>query len=224
MSGFSKNLKKGEYREVMFWLLLLGSWQFMASPGNKNGIVGATGTTAFLVFAWNSLDRLRNLGLDYVRWRAATGTDWLYAVVGGVLAGATVFAIGSAAKQSMGLSNNWRLVLLQITLGPVLEEVVFRGYLFTLLTWSFRRLNDDGRRNRLAVVAAAVAFALVHMSQPGVGWLQLACIASTGTLYGWLRCRSGSVATAAASHAAHNLTLYGVAGVVAALSDASSAL
>ena len=31
-------------------------------------------------------------------------------------------------------SNDWRLIVLQITLGPVLEEVVLRGYLFTLLT------------------------------------------------------------------------------------------
>jgi membrane protease YdiL (CAAX protease family) len=130
MSGFSMNPKKSEYREVLFWLLLLGSWQFLASPGNKNGIVGATGTAAFLVFAWNSLDRLTNLGLDYVRWRATTGTNWLYAVGGGVLAGAAVFAIGSASRQGMGLSNDWRLIVLQVTLGPVLEEVVFHGYLF----------------------------------------------------------------------------------------------
>jgi membrane protease YdiL (CAAX protease family) len=224
MSGFSTKLKIGEYREILFWLLLLGSWQFLASPGGKNGIAGATGTAAFLVFAWNSLDRLTNLGLEHVRWGAATGVNWLHAIVGGVLAGFVVFAIGSAAKQSMGLSKSWRLVLLQVTVGPVLEEVVFRGYLFTLLTWSLHGLADDKGRNRLVVMAAAVAFALVHMSQPGVGWLQLVCITSTGTLYGWLRRRSGSVAPAAASHAAYNLTLYGVAGIVAALSGPSSAL
>jgi membrane protease YdiL (CAAX protease family) len=218
MSGFSTNLKKGEYREVLFWLLLLGSWQFLASPGNKNGIVGATGTAAFLVFAWNSLDRLTSLGLEYVRWRATTAANWLYAVGGGFLAGAAVYVIGSASRRGMGLSKDWRLIVLQVTLGPVLEEVVFRGYLFTLLTWSFRRLADDGGRKRLVVMAAAVVFAVVHMSQPGTSWLQLACITSTGILYGWLRSRSGSVATAAASHAAYNLTLYGAAAIVAALS------
>ena len=217
-------LEKGEYREVLFWLLLLGSWQFLASPGSKNGIAGATGTAAFLLFAWSSLDRLKSLGLDYVRWRSATATNWLYATMGGVLAGAAVFAIGSASRQSMGLGNDWRLIVLQVTLGPVLEEVVFRGYLFTVLTWSFRRLADDSSRNRLVVVAAAVAFALVHMSQPGVSWLQLACITSTGTLYGWFRCRSGSVAPAAAAHAAYNLSLYGVATVAAAFYSAPSAL
>ena len=35
----------------LFWLLLLGSWQLLASPGSKNGIVGAIGAAAFLVFA-----------------------------------------------------------------------------------------------------------------------------------------------------------------------------
>lgn len=224
MSGSSTKLKIGEYREILFWLLLLGSWQFLASPGGKNGIAGAMGTAAFLVFAWNSLDRLTNLGLDYVRWRATTGTNWLYAVVDGVLAGAAVFAIGSASRHGMGLSNDWKLIVLQVTLGPVLEEIVFRGYLFTLLTWSFRRLADDRSRNRLVVVAAAVVFAVVHMSQPGISWLQLACITSTGTLYGWLRSRSGSAAAAAASHAAYNLTLYAVASIVATLHEGSRAV
>ena len=51
MSGLSANLEKGEYREVLFWLLLLGSWQFLASPGSKNGIIGAFGAVVFLVFA-----------------------------------------------------------------------------------------------------------------------------------------------------------------------------
>jgi membrane protease YdiL (CAAX protease family) len=216
------NRKESEYRQVLFWLLLLGSWQFLSSPGNKNGIVGATGTAAFLVFAWNSLDRLTSLGLEYVRWRATTGGNWLYAVGGGFLAGAAVYAIGSASREGMGLSKDWRLIVLQVTLGPVLEEVVFRGYLFTLLTWSFRRLAGDGGRNRLVVMAAAVVFAVIHMSQPGISRLQFACITSTGTLYGWLRSRSGSVAPAAASHAAYNLTLYGIAGAVAALSGPSS--
>lgn len=210
-------LEKGDYREVLFWLLLLGSWQFMASPGIKNGIAGATGTAAFLLFGWSSLDRLRSLGLDYVRWRSTAATNWLYAMMGGVVAGTAVFEIGSASRQRMGLSSDWRLVVLQVTLGPVVEELLFRGYLFTLLVWSFRRVADDSVRSRLVVVAAAVTFALVHMSQPGVSWLQLACIASTGTMYGWLRWRSGSVAPAAASHAAYNLTLYGVANVAAAL-------
>ena len=214
MPGLSAKLKMGDYREVLFWLLLLGSWQFLASPGRKNGVGGAIGTAVFLLFACSSLDRLGRLGLNYASWRSAAGTNWLYAMVSGVIAGVMVFWIGSASGQRMGLADDWRLVVLQLTLGPVLEEVVFRGYLFALLLWSFSRVADDGRRNRLVVAIAAAVFALVHLAQPGVSWLQLGCITSTGTLYGWIRCRSGSTAPAAVSHAVYNLALYAISGAV----------
>src|SRR5438874_13461520 len=102
MSGFSTKLKIGEYREILFWLLLLGSWQFLASPGGKNGIVGALGTAAFLVFAWTNMDRLRGLGLDHhARWRSTARSNWVYAAVSGVLAGTAIFAIGTLSGQNM---------------------------------------------------------------------------------------------------------------------------
>jgi membrane protease YdiL (CAAX protease family) len=207
-------------REVVFWLLLLGSWQFLAAPGQKNGVFGAAGTAAFLVFAFRNLGRLSGVGLGYARWRPTTSASWLVAAVGGLVAGVAVFGIGSASGQSMMLSKDWRIVLLQVTLGPILEEVVFRGYLFALLTWALKRVAGDPVLNWLLVVTAAVLFGLVHLAQPGVGWLQLACITSTGTVYGWIRCRSGSTAPAAASHAMYNLTLYAAAGVLAASGSA----
>ena len=104
------------------------------------------------------------------------------------------------------------LALLQITLGPVLEEVVFRGYLFSLLMWALRPTSGEAVRNWLVVVTAAVVFALIHLAQPGVSVLQLACITMTGSLYGWIRIQSASTAPAAVAHAIYNLTLYGLAG------------
>ena len=91
---------------------------------------------------------------------------------------------------------------------------MFRGYLFALLMWLLTKVANDGGRNRLVVVFAAVIFAVVHVAQPGVSWLQLACITCTGTLYGWIRCRSGSTAPAAVSHAVYNLVLYAISGAV----------
>src|ERR1039457_1765561 len=195
--------KIGECREVVFWVLLLGSWQFLASPGSKSGIIGAVGATAFLVYAWANLDRLRGLGLDYARWRSVARTDWVLAAVSGVLAGIIVFVIGTVSGQNMRLGGNWKLIALQVTLGPVLEEIVFRGYLFAFLLWLMSKAANDSGRGALTVVCAAMVFAAVHLAQPGVSWLQLACITSTGTLYGWLRWRSGSTAPAAVSHAAY---------------------
>jgi len=224
MSGLSANLEKGEYREVLFWLLLLGSWQFLASPGSKNGIIGAFGAVVFLVFAWANMDRLTGLGLDHARWRSAARANWVYAAVSGTFGGIAVFAIGTASGQNMKLSDDWKLAALQVTLGPVLEEFVFRGYLFAFLMWSFSRVANDAGRSWLVVVLAAVAFAAVHLAQPGVSWLQLACVTSTGTLYGWIRFRSGSTAPAAVSHAAYNLTLYAIARAMLVYSKVSASL
>jgi membrane protease YdiL (CAAX protease family) len=214
MRTLSMTFGIGECREVLFWLLLLGSWQFLASPGSKTGIIGAVGTAAFLVYAGANVDRLRGLGLDHAHWRSAARTNWVCAAVSGILAGIIVFAIGTVSGQNMRLGDNWQLIALQLTLGPVLEEVVFRGYLFAFLMWLSTRAPIGAGRNQLVVVSAAVLFALVHLAQPGVSWLHLTCISSTGTLYGWIRWRSGSTAPAAVSHAAYNLALYAISGAV----------
>jgi membrane protease YdiL (CAAX protease family) len=214
MSGLSTSIKIGECREVVFWLLLLGSWQFLASLGRRTGSIGAIGASAFLFYAGASLDRLSGLGLDHARWRSSTRTNWVLAAAGGLLAGIIVFVIGTVSGQNMKLGDNWQLIVLQVTLGPVLEEVVFRGYLFAFLMWFLNRTSIDAGRNQLVVVFAAVVFAVVHLAQPGVSWLQLACITSTGTLYGLIRWRSGSTAPAALSHAAYNLSLYAISGAV----------
>ena len=89
-----------------------------------------------------------------------------------------------------------------------------RRYLFAFLMWLLSKVANDAGRNRLGVVSAAVVFAVVHLAQPGVSWLQLACITSTGTLYGWIRLRSGSTTASAVSHAAYNLALYVISGAV----------
>ena len=134
----------------------------------------------------------------------------------GFVAGVVVFTIASLGGQEVKLSDEASLVMLQVTLGPILEELVFRGYLFALLAWSFRRALNRVPANWAIVFTAAVVFALVHLAQPGVRWLQIVCIVSTGVLYGWHRCRSGSTAPAAASHAAYNLTLYAAVGIMGA--------
>ena len=47
-----------------------------------------------------------------------------------------------------------------------------------------------------------------------MSWPELACITSTGTLYGWIRWRSGSTAPAAVSHAGYNLALHAISGAL----------
>jgi membrane protease YdiL (CAAX protease family) len=172
-------------------------------------LLNARGREANRLWCW----KLRTFD-NKVQFDPAARTNWVLAAAGGLLAGIIVFSIGTVSGQNMRLGDNWQLIVLQVTLGPVLEEVVFRGYLFAFLMWSLKRMAIDAGRNQLVVVFAAVVFAVVHLAHPGVSWLQLACITSTGTLYGLIRWRSGSTAPAALSHAAYNLSLYAISGAV----------
>ena len=172
----------------------------------------------FLVFAAANLDRLEGLGLEHARWRSVAGRTWILAVTSGFMAGVIVSWIATASGEGMRLSGDRKLMLLQVTLGPVLEEIVFRGYLFALVLCVLTRIRRS-RWEWCAVVIAAVLFVVVHLAQPGVSWVQAACISCTGAVYGWVRYASGSAAPAAASHAAYNLTLYAVSSVLKLLGE-----
>ena len=220
LSGVSRILRASKWREFIFWLLLLGSWQFLTMPGNRNTTVGAAGTVMFLALAWANLGRMRRLGLEYACWCSVRPRIWGIATASGALAGLAVYGVASAFGEVVRLSSDQAVVVLQVTLGPVLEEIVFRGYLFVLLLWALTRLHRS-QWNRFVVPLAGALFALAHIAQPSVSWLQVACIACTGTLYGWIRYCSGSSAAAAASHAVYNMTLYAIHCLTAILLDAS---
>jgi len=92
-------------------------------------------------------------------------------------------------------------------LGPVLEEVIFRGYLLTAGLRLMRRLRPS-RTPASSIVAVAVVFSVAHLTTPGTNSIQLGCIMLTGCLYGYIRFRYRSTAAAALAHSAYNLALY----------------
>ena len=77
---------------------------------------------------------------------------------------------------------------------PLFEEVVFRGFLFSML------------RTRAGVVASAIATAalwsIVHVQYDA---LELSYIFALGLLLAWARARTDSLAAPIALHAAVNL-------------------
>jgi len=79
-----------------------------------------------------------------------------------------------------------------VLFAPVLEEVVFRGYL-----WS--AIEDSGGR-WVAWIATTVIFAAYHMVP-----LHVLAILGTGALIGWLRLWSGSIWPCIAAHFVNNL-------------------
>ena len=96
--------------------------------------------------------------------------------------------------------------MLIVLLGPVLEEIVCRGFVLTLLLYLAKRTAWPFARFA-AVIAAAVIIAAAHVGNAGITWLQLGCIAAMGCLYGALRLNYRSTAASVLAHSTYNLAL-----------------
>src|SRR5262249_52237805 len=110
------------------------------------------------------------------------------------------------SHQPIGLRPDWNKAVLIVLLGPVLEEIVCRGYLLTFLLYLAKRAALPFAR-LAAVIAAAVIFAAAHVGDGGITWLQLSWIGATGCLYGAVRTSYGSTAAAVLTHSTYNLAL-----------------
>jgi membrane protease YdiL (CAAX protease family) len=97
------------------------------------------------------------------------------------------------------LSDRTSLLLVAIfavTLGPVCEELVFRGFLQPVLVRSLGVVPG--------IVATAVPFGILHLPEYGNSWRHVLLITMAGAAFGWMRHVSGSTRAAAVMHAAFN--------------------
>ncbi|MBV9507355.1 MAG: CPBP family intramembrane metalloprotease [Acidobacteriia bacterium] len=83
-----------------------------------------------------------------------------------------------------------------LTLAPLAEELVFRGFLQPLLV---RTLGPAP-----GIIAAAVPFGLLHFQEYGNSWRHALLISLAGAAFGWMRHRSGSTAASTLMHASYN--------------------
>jgi membrane protease YdiL (CAAX protease family) len=130
-------------------------------------------------------------------WNRPGSLYLVVAVVGGVGLGMLVDLIAHATSPASHLIRFWDLLLLDVLLGPVVEESFFRGCLLPVLA---RRTGPV-----IATLATAIVFATFH---PVRSFAQWACFAATGVAYGWIRIKSGSTTSSTLMHAAYNATLY----------------
>jgi membrane protease YdiL (CAAX protease family) len=91
-----------------------------------------------------------------------------------------------------------RALILVLLLGPVVEELVFRGFLYPLLA---RALGPW-----LAIVATAIPFALLHGAQSEWTWQLLVPIGLAGVVFGIVRYATGSTVAAMLVHVGYNST------------------
>jgi hypothetical protein len=90
--------------------------------------------------------------------------------------------------------------LFAVTLGPLWEELAFRGFLMPLLARTLRAA--------LAIVCTALLFAVLHGPEYAWSWKHLALISVAGVAFGWMRQHSGSTAAATVMHAGYNLVFF----------------
>jgi len=131
--------------------------------------------------------------------RAAAGVALAFGIA---LAGALLKTPDIDMPMKELLKDNLSLVLVGIsaaTLGPVFEELAFRGFLMPLLVRSLGAVPG--------IVMSALPFALLHGPQYSWSWRHILLITLAGSAFGWMRHRSGSTAAAAVMHAAYNATL-----------------
>lgn len=90
--------------------------------------------------------------------------------------------------------------LFAVTLGPLSEELAFRGFLMPLLVRSLGPVAG--------IVITSLPFALLHGPQYSWSWRHLLLLTMAGTFFGFVRHRTGSTRAAAMTHATYNLTFF----------------
>ncbi len=195
------------WRELVFWLLLLPAFGALESIDLRRQIVGLIETCAFLVLAISSTGKLKSLGLEFASWSRVAQFDAIICAVVGLMAGGAIVAVASLADQPLGVENGWNKAVLAVSIGPILEEVIFRGYLFAAAVLLTSRM-PVARSAGVSIFGIAAVFSIAHLSTPSITALQLCCIGLTGAMYGYIRFRFQSTAAAALAHGMYNLALY----------------
>ncbi len=90
--------------------------------------------------------------------------------------------------------------LFSIVLGPVTEELAFRGFLMPVAIRSLGALPG--------ILCAALPFALLHGPEYAWTWQYLVLIGFAGALFGAVRHYTGSTLASALMHSTYNLTFF----------------
>lgn len=88
------------------------------------------------------------------------------------------------------------LAIIATTLGPLMEELFFRGFFYPVIAKQWGPL--------WGIFLTAVPFALLHMQQYGYSWAILVVIFGVGLVLGTVRAVTGSVAASFLVHAGYN--------------------
>jgi membrane protease YdiL (CAAX protease family) len=87
-----------------------------------------------------------------------------------------------------------------VILGPLCEELAFRGFLLPLLIRSFGAA--------FGIITTGLLFGCLHGYEYSWSWRHVLLISAAGAIFGWVRHRTGSTAAATYVHSTYNLTQF----------------
>jgi CAAX protease family protein len=142
-------------------------------------------------------------------WNKPPGHIVLYAAIGPVLA----IAIGLVGNLMQtpeldlpmmelmkGRLSLTTMGIFAVTLGPLCEEIVFRGFYLPRLAKSLGVVTG--------VLITSVVFALMHGPQYAWSWRHILLITAAGAAFCVVRLKTNSTAAATVMHATYNLTFF----------------
>jgi len=97
-----------------------------------------------------------------------------------------------------GLPTTMLFFVFAVIVGPVCEELAFRGFLMPL---AIRTLGPA-----LGIVLTGILFGCLHAQEYSYSWQHILIVTLAGIAFGYVRYQSGSTAASALLHAAFNLT------------------
>jgi membrane protease YdiL (CAAX protease family) len=91
--------------------------------------------------------------------------------------------------------------LFVVVLGPLCEELAFRGFLMPLLVRSLGAASG--------IVVTGLLFGSLHGYEYSWSWRHMLLITIAGTVFGWVRYKTGSTAASTFMHSSYNLMQFG---------------
>jgi uncharacterized protein len=140
--------------------------------------------------------------------RPVRGAWWC--IVGGPLLAVSVAVLGAVLRAPelpdpvkeliTGRASLIIVMIFAVVLGPIYEELFFRGFLFPLLAKTFGAAGG--------IFLSALPFALLHGAQNQWAWQQVTLVGVAGAVFGFVRSRTGSTAASTILHSCFNLTQF----------------
>jgi membrane protease YdiL (CAAX protease family) len=154
--------------------------------------------------AWHALG-WRSLGIGQVPHRVA----YVGLILSGFLLSLIVAASSSffTTKTKMPIEQFLQdrrsallLLILSVTLAPLFEETIFRGYIYPVAARTFGV--------PIGILFTGTIFGLLHSAQLGNSWPQVGLLIFVGIVFTYARARSGTVLASYLLHVSYNSFLF----------------